>query len=183
MLGFSLDELGTNFVDNADSLFSSYRERVLEHQLVGEVLRDLWQRGAHQVEVLHAEVDGAGYDVVLEYQSVVRHVQLKATRAGGKRASVGVSTKLTDKPSGCVIWVHFTPALALATPFYWLGHEAGSPLLLSDLGDRIGRHTKGDSKGHKALRQGIREVPKRRFALVENVPELVSRLFKVKSPR
>ena len=58
----------------ADSLFSSYRERVLEHLFVGEVLRELWLRGEHQVEVLRPEVDGAGYDVVLECQSVVRHI-------------------------------------------------------------------------------------------------------------
>lgn len=117
----------------ADSLFSSYRERVLEHVFVGEVLRELWLRGLFQVEVLRAEVDGAGYDIVLESQSVVRHIQLKAARTGGRRSSVGVNVKLTSKPSGCVIWFYFSDALSLG-PFLWLGNEPGAPLLLSDLG-------------------------------------------------
>jgi hypothetical protein len=164
-------------MDTADSLFSSYRERVLEHQLIGEILRDLWQRGAHQVEVLRSEVDGAGYDVVLEYKSVVRHIQLKATRAGGKRGSIGVNVKLADKPNGCVIWVHFSPTLILVPPFYWFGATPGSRL--PDLGKKVGRHTKGDATGKKGLRQSIRTIGKGRFDRVQSIAELVTLLFNV----
>ena len=167
--------------DEADFRFSSYREHVLEHQLVGEILRDLWVRHAYAVEVLRAEVDAAGYDVVLEYQSVVRHIQLKATRAGGKRASVGVNIKLRDKPSGCVVWFHFAPDTMRPTgPFYWLGGLPGTPI--PDLGKTLGRHTKGDSTGHKAQRENIREVPKRRFDVVHTISELTTRLFNVAPP-
>jgi hypothetical protein len=166
--------------DEADFRFSSYRERVLEHQLVGEILRDLWVRKAYAVEVLRSEVDAAGYDVVLEHQAVVRHIQLKATGAGGKRASVGVNIKLCDKPSGCVIWFHFAPDTMRPTgPFYWLGGPAGTRLTERDLGKKLGRHTKGDSTGHKALRESIREVPKRAFDLIPDIRELTTRLFNV----
>ena len=118
--------------DEADFRFSSYREHVLEHQLIGEILRDLWLRRACAVEVLRAEVDAGGYDVVLEYQSVVRHIQLKATRVDGKRASVGVNIKLRDKPSGCVIWFHFAQdTMRPIGPFRWLGGPLanGFPIL------------------------------------------------------
>lgn len=164
----------------ADSLFSSYRERVLEHVFVGEVLRELWLRGLFQVEVLRAEVDGAGYDIVLESQSVVRHIQLKAARVGGRRSSVGVNVKLASKPSGCVVWVYFSPDTLKLGPFLWLGNEPGAPLLLADLGPKVGRHTKADATGNKAERPGIREVPKSRFIKVETVPELVARLFDIR---
>ena len=50
----------------ADTVFSSYRERLIEHLFVGEVLRDLWISGVAEVEVLRPEVDSAGYDVVME---------------------------------------------------------------------------------------------------------------------
>ena len=113
---------GMTIDDGADFRFSSYRERVLEHQLVGEILRELWLRHAYAVEVLRAEVDAAGYDIVLEHQLVVRHIQLKATRAGGKRASVGANIQLCNKPSGCVIWFDVAPDTTRPTgPFYWLG--------------------------------------------------------------
>ena len=38
---------------------SSTREKVLEHLFVGDLLRCLWRRGARDIEVLRAEVDGA----------------------------------------------------------------------------------------------------------------------------
>lgn len=164
--------------DEADFRFSSYREHVLEYQLVGEILRELWLRHAYAVEVLRAEVDAASYDVVLEHQTVVRHIQFKATRADGKRASVGVNIKLREKPSGCVIWFHFAQDTMRPTgPFYWLGGLPGTPL--PDLGSKLGRHAKGDARGHKALRENIREIPKRGFVLVHTIAELTTRFFDV----
>ena len=167
--------------DEADFRFSSYRERVLEHQLVGEILRELWLRRAYAVEVLRSEVDGAGYDVVLEHQSVVRHVQLKATRAGGRRTSVEVNIKLGDKPSGCVIWFHFArDNMRPMGPYYWFGGRPGEPL--PELGEKLGRHTKGDSTGYKAPRESLRKVQKSRFDVVPTISELTTRLFDLASP-
>ena len=67
-----------------DDRHSSYRERLIEHLFVGEVLRTLWLSGISEVEVLKSEVDGEGYDLVLECRSVVRHIQLKAGPTGGQ---------------------------------------------------------------------------------------------------
>ncbi|MDP2626847.1 MAG: hypothetical protein Q8Q58_08085, partial [Candidatus Rokubacteria bacterium] len=86
-----------------------------------------------------------------------------------------------DKPSGCVIWFHFAPDTMRPTgPFYWLGGSPGAGL--PDLGEKLGRHTKGDSTGHKALRENIREMPKGAFDLVRTIPELTTRLFNVAPP-
>ena len=58
---------------------SSYREILIEHLLVGEIMRRLWLRGITQFEVLKPQVDDSGYDLVLEANGVVRHVQLKSS--------------------------------------------------------------------------------------------------------
>jgi hypothetical protein len=50
---------------------SSYREILLEHLLVGEIMRRLWIRGISEVEVLHPQVDDSGYDIVLEANGVL----------------------------------------------------------------------------------------------------------------
>ncbi len=167
-------------VMDADTLYSSYRERLIEHLFVGEVLKELWLSGVSQVEVLRAEVDGAGYDLVLERGSIVRHVQLKAARKGGKRANVGINIALAEKPSGCVVWVYFNPETMKLGPFFWFGGPPGEPL--PPLGDKVGRHAKADSTGRKAERLNIRLVPKSRFARVDTIADLVFRLFG-KSPR
>ncbi len=168
---------------NADTLYSSYRERLIEHLFVGEVLRELWLSGVSQVEVLRAEVDGAGYDLVLECGSIVRHIQLKATRKAGKRAAVEFHVKLAEKPSGCVVWVHFDPETLRLDPFLWFGGPPGKPLLWStgkllSIDDfKKGKHAKGDSAGRKAERPNIRRVPRSRFERVDTIAALVARLF------
>lgn len=160
----------------ADTVGSSYRERLIEHLFVGEVLRELWLSGVTEVEVLRCEVDGAGYDIVLECQSVVRHVQLKTARLGGRRANVSVNIKLGEKPSGCVIWIYFDPGTMSLRQFFWFGGAPGKRLpALAGL--KVGKHTKGDSTGHKAERPNIRVIPKGRFERIETVAGLVHRLF------
>src|SRR5271155_4726123 len=57
---------------------STLRERVVEHVFVGEALRNLWRRGAVDVEVLRSEFDAHGYDLVLAHGRIVRHIQFKS---------------------------------------------------------------------------------------------------------
>jgi len=58
---------------------SSFREKVLEHLFVADLLRYLWQRGITDAEILTAEVDNAGYDLVVDCNQKIRHIQLKAS--------------------------------------------------------------------------------------------------------
>lgn len=54
---------------NAHSQKSSYREMLLEHLFVGELLKLLWLSGIHDIEVLKPQVDDAGYDLNLFRQN------------------------------------------------------------------------------------------------------------------
>lgn len=73
------------------SLYSSYREALLEHLFAGEIMRHLWLRGNVRIETLKPQVDDCGYDLVLEANGVVRHVQLKASHTGSSTRSVKVT--------------------------------------------------------------------------------------------
>lgn len=153
---------------------SRAREQVLEHQLLGEIVRRMLLEG-RRCEVLRAEFDASGHDVVLESDGVLRHVQLKAMRADGRRADVNIHTALADKPSGCVIWMLVDPVTLTAHEFLWFGGDPGEPL--PDLGDRTVRHTKGDATGAKAARADLREVRRSRFERIDGYDTLVERLF------
>src|SRR5690349_19700167 len=48
------------------------------------LLKTLWRKGRRDVDVLRVEVDRGGFDLVLESDSVIRHVQLKSSRKGAK---------------------------------------------------------------------------------------------------
>jgi hypothetical protein len=162
-------------MENPHSHQSSTREKVLEHLFVGDLLRCLWRRGVRDVEVLRPEVDKGGYDVVLESQGVIRHVQLKSSHRTAKTREVGINTVLAQKPSGCVIWILFDPAAMELGPFLWFGGRPGSRL--PALGDRVGKHSKGDSTGRKAERPAIRMLRRQAFDILPSMDAVAAALF------
>src|SRR6267378_4947305 len=84
--------------DRTHSLRSSHREALLEHLFAGEIMRRLWIRGDWRLEVQKPQVDDGGYDLVLEANGVVRHVQMKASFRGSKVRDTPVNALLASKP-------------------------------------------------------------------------------------
>jgi hypothetical protein len=160
---------------SAHSSDSSLREQALGHLFLGQLLAFMWQSGARDIEVLKSEVDRGGYDVVLEANRVIRHVQLKSSFRGSKVREVDINTKLLHKPNGCILWLEFDRESLAIERFYWLGGKAGNGL--PDLGVRISRHSKGDSKGKKNPRLAHRVVAKGDFQMLADISELVGKLF------
>jgi hypothetical protein len=160
----------------AHSRQSSYREALLEHLFVGSLLRTLWCAGPVPAEVMKPQVDDAGYDLVVEANGVIRHIQLKSSFRGATTASQKVHLRLGEKPSGCVVWVVFEPETLDLGPFLWFGSLPGAPL--PDLASfKVARHSKGDATGHKADRPMIRVIPKGRFTAVATIKGLLGVLF------
>ena len=158
------------------SLYSSYREMLIEHLFAGEVMRHLWLSGTTRMEVLKPQVDDGGYDLVLEARGIVRHVQLKASYIGASTKSVKVSLGLEEKPSGCVIWVHFDQDTMMLGPFLCFGGPPGEPIP-EIRGFKIAKHTKGTSKGVKNQRVRHRVIPKSQFMRLNSVEDLIKYLF------
>jgi hypothetical protein len=78
-------------------LHSTLRERIVEHVFVGDALRWLWQHRVTDVEVLRSEFDAGGYDLVMSYRKIVRHIQFKTTMVNGKAARIKASLKLISR--------------------------------------------------------------------------------------
>ena len=162
------------------SEFSSFRENVLEHLLIAQCLQGLWIRGHYNSEVLRADVDGAGFDIVMESNHVLRHIQLKASLVGGKTARQNLNLALSKKPSGCVIWMVVYPVTLNFDHFFWLGNAPGQAL--PDISDTpIAKHTKGNAEGFKAERANIRVISKSKFEKLGSVSEVIDRLFGTRS--
>ena len=67
-------------------LHSTFREKLIEHLLVGELLKQSWAKGDCSIEISRPEVDRAGYDLIAECKGHVRHIQLKGAYLGSKAA-------------------------------------------------------------------------------------------------
>lgn len=157
------------------SVHSSLREGLLAHLFVGEVMRTLWLRGVRDFEVLRPVTDAAGNDVVLAANGVIRHVQLNASAQGARTARQKINVALGRQPSGCVVRMRFAPESMQLGPFGWFGNTPG--VALPDLGNKVGRHTKGTAEGIKTQRSAIRVLNKRQFDPVPDVDGIADRLF------
>ncbi len=167
-------EMSSLQIDPWASGASVEREKLFERQLIGEIVRRMLLRG-RRCEVLRAEFDASGHDVLLESDGVSRHVQLKAMRGDGRRMDVNIHTALAAKPSGCVLWMLVDPASLTTSGFLWFGGRPGEPL--PPLGDRVVKHTKANADGLKTERPGLREVRRSRFEKLQDIDQLIERLF------
>ena len=151
---------------------SLYREKLIEHLFVGELLKLSWLHHACALEVATPEVDNSGYDLIAEVKGRVRHIQLKTSIIGGKTAGQKVHMKLAEKPSGCVVWIYFNEDTLHLGPFFYFEVNEES------LGMRkIAKHTKGNKDGVKAERRNMRVVPKGSFTKINSIEDIYARLF------
>ncbi|MEI9964129.1 MAG: hypothetical protein WDM92_04915 [Caulobacteraceae bacterium] len=149
---------------------SVLREKVFEHAFLTELSKALLLDLRTPFAVLRAEFDGFGYDLAVEARGVLRRVQLKATRIGGKRSSVDIATTLAEQPGGCVVWFLVDEHTLAIGPFYWLGGPPGGRM--PPLGDRLARHARGGGE-----RAALRQVLRGKFTKMETIGEVAVAMF------
>jgi hypothetical protein len=160
---------------------SSFREKLVEHLFVGELLKLSWRTDRCDLEVAKPEVDNSGYDLILESNGIVRHVQLKASFVGSSTATQKIHVRLGEKPSGCVVWICFDEERLTLGPYLYFGGEPGKPLPSVE-GARIAKHNRGNQTGHKAERPNIRVINRGEFGVYETVEGIYSALFGASAP-
>lgn len=158
---------------DAHYLYSSLREKIVEHVFVGEALRTLWRRGIFDVEILRSEFDAHGYDLVMARGKIVRHIQFKAG-VSDKAGMVTVSSTLGEKPSGCVIWIQIDNDLNLQR-FWWFGGDPGAPL--PSLGNRVAKRTGRTAEGVRPGREGHRVLTRSKFRAFKTLAEVLEKVF------
>jgi hypothetical protein len=159
-----------------DTTQSVYREHLLEHLLIGDLLKYSWFHAGANLEVSQPSIDRSGHDVVLEANGVTRHVQLKSSSSRATTAVQKVHVGLSSKPSGCVIWTRFDPDNMRLGPFMFFGDAPGAPLP-SLAGFRTAKHAKGNAEGVKKERPNLRVVSISNFRLLTDIPALYGALF------
>lgn len=153
-------------------------ELMLENLFLSELLQEMWFARGQVVDVLHSPVDAYGYDLVLQCGGVTRHVQLKTKRLTGKTANHKLSTLLYNQPAACVVvleWDLPPGATRLALTYRWFGGGPHEPI--PNLGDKVAKHTKGDSQGIKKEKPLHRVIALGKFHKVPSMAGIAELLF------
>jgi len=148
---------------------------MMEYSLLTDIMKVLWRRGCYRFDVLHSFTDSSGYDVVLEADGKMRHVQLKSSYEGSKTATQKINISLAEKPNGCVVWFFFDEETLEFTNILWFGSSYGGGI--PALGDRVAKHSKANAQGVKKERKAMRVLAKGKFEKLTDIQELVDRLF------
>ncbi|MDQ1369773.1 MAG: hypothetical protein QOF20_2126 [Acidimicrobiaceae bacterium] len=72
-------------------------------------------------------------------------------------------------------WIRAAGTNRVRMEYRWFGGEPGQPL--PDLGSRVGKHPKGNAMGVKLERPNIRVLNLGQFTKVDDVGDLLDRLF------
>ncbi len=170
----------SNYINSSDKfLNSTYNEKLVEHLFIADILQTALIKNKMQIEISRAEIDISGYDLILECNKIVRHIQLKSSDSASKTSRQNVSLKLADKPSGCVIWIkkkveEKEGKFSLNYLFY--GDDNANKLpSLDEL--KTTKHTKANAKGEKKERASMKNIPKGKFRQVKDTIELLNLLF------
>lgn len=166
--------------DDLASLESSYHEKLTEYVFLLELLQESWLVRGRQIAVMRPDVDNAGYDLALECEGVIRHIQLKSSRWDAKTSRQGVNAKLGDLPGGCVIWLfHKNAGGRVKLGYQFFGGDPGER---PELGDKVDKHTKANAQGVKTPRTNRRVLNKGQFEPVDDVGKLIDKLFPKSQP-
>lgn len=158
---------------------SNFIEQMVEHEFISRVIQHVWFAHGQRIEVLRSEIDDYGYDIVLEFGGVLRHIQLKTSIKGGHTQRQKLNLTLTRKTGGCVIWIEREEDPVnrrFDFEYRFFGGRAGEKFPPTDA-LKIAKTTKATAQGVKTERPNLREVPKSQFAKVADLEELVLLLF------
>ena len=164
------------FGGDQDSRFSTLREQMLEHMFIAELMQEVWFGRKQPIEVLRSEVDSFGYDLVLDCNGVVRHIQLKSST---NPQPPSVSLELQAKPSGCVVLMemdHDGKARKAVIKYRFFGGAPGQPLPIIEKFPNT-KQTRRNIDRVRQERPGHHRVPLRAFDMVASIQVLADKLF------
>ena len=158
---------------------SSYFEKLVEHLFIADILQTAWLKGEKQIEIARSEIDNSGYDLILECNNIIRHVQLKSSEISATTNTQNINIKLADKPGGCVVWIFRqsnNKKNNFSLQYRFFGNVAGEKLPLLD-NFKTSRHSKANASGIKNERPNIKKIPKSKFIEIKKTEELLNKLF------
>lgn len=92
---------------NKESEFSNFRESMVEHRFIAELMEYCWQRDFFDIQVLHSEIDDSGYDLVVSIKNNTSFLQLKVTSEESRVCEFPIHQNLVSKPNAFILLIEY----------------------------------------------------------------------------
>jgi hypothetical protein len=158
---------------------SSHVENVLTHAFIASVAQDLWHRDPWiPLQVFQAEVDDAGFDLVLGCETSIRYIQIKQVHSG-KLANKKFSIRLdfSRLAGSCVIVIVHSEDKLAAEHYLFFGSSPGEPMPSIDNSKAPKAPGRRSATGERKVRAHYREVSRNRFSGPHTIDALFELLF------
>lgn len=158
---------------------SLYFEKMVEHRFISDIMAYCWYKNNVTLEIIRAEIDCNGYDLIINYKNINRYIQLKTSEENSKTKEQKLNLSIIEKENPCIIWIirnYDNIKMDFNYKYLFWGSNIGKPLPKIE-NYSIAKHPKGNSKGVKNLRHNIRNIPKRDFEVFSNIELLFNKLF------
>ena len=157
---------------------SSYVENVLIHRLVSSLAGEMWRRNPNvPLHIFNAEVDDAGFDLVLACVDKLRYIQVKQVHSNGSASKFSVRLEFTRLPGSCVVIVVHSESTLEVEHYLFFGGLADEPMPSVE-GEKmsVSPIKRGEDR-KKKVRPHYRDIPRKKFSGPLNTGELLDALF------
>ena len=157
---------------------SSYVENVLRHAFLAELSCLVWKNDPFDsLKISNAEVDDAGYDVVLARGNVVRHIQLKQAHDKKTPQKFSVRVSFATLPGSCIVVISHALTDLTPTSYAFYGSKPVEPMPYIEAHSTTRAPGRRNADGGRVLRARYRDVPFSRFKRGLTAKELLDELF------
>ena len=102
-------------------------EKILEYRFLAELTSELYWRDT-PFDVMRGDVDHHGYDLAIEANGILRHIQLKGIKAKGQAGDWEFNVNLWQRGSGCIVILEHEEHCRKISGIRFLGGPPGRPL-------------------------------------------------------
>jgi len=157
---------------------STYVENVLIHRLVSGLAGELWRRDPIvPLHIFNAEVDDAGFDLVLACGDRQRYIQVKQVHCKGSASKFSVRLEFTRLPGSCVVVVVHSESDLAVEHYLFFGGPPNEPMPSVESEKASVSPIKRGEDGKKKVRLHYRDIPRKKFTGPLNTGELFDVLF------
>lgn len=157
---------------------SSYVENVLTHRLISSLAGELWRRDpCLPLNIFNAEVDDAGFDLVLGCGNRLRYIQIKQVHAAGNARKFSVRLDFTRLPGSCVVVVVHAEATLDVEHFLFFGGTPDIPMPSVENENPSIAPGRRDEDGKRKVRAHYRDIPRAKFRGPLDTSQLLDALF------